>query len=413
MKELRKEFAEEIKSLLSNYVNDNELSSFISKFETKNTVSGGSAELIKNFYAQQLKIEYSFGKDRMQIDRTITFAKKNLSKVKYLNLLKELAQLCIANGKLSFAFEILNKLQKESDDDNDKAEAFLALSDAFGRKADWAHSIEALKKADNLYIKTGNDKGRAKCQNMLGVIYGEKGNLPEAREHFEKCLELINKSDEKELTASVESNLAIILSIQGEKDQAIKYYEKALRYFESAKNYRRIAEMRQNIGMLFMDKNEHGAALKEFDVSIEIALEHKLMPVLSAAYLSKANLLISIEDYDGADAFANQALEISHLIDDKLSIADVYRIKSIVERKKKNYSQAENYLQSSLRLNAKGSNRLNEAEAKLELADLYGDMNRTSEKERLLNESLREFQDLNITDRVKKIEDMLTAASVK
>ncbi|MCK7537641.1 MAG: tetratricopeptide repeat protein [Marinilabiliales bacterium] len=97
----------------------------------------------------------------------------------------------------------------------------------------------------------------------------------------------------------------------------------------------------------------------EIDKSIEIAQENKLMPVLALSYLSKANILLAMENCEAALAFADKALEVSHVIDDKLSIADVYRTKSIIEKKMKNYSKAENYLQSSLRLNKNKENVLN------------------------------------------------------
>ena len=412
MKELKKEFAEEIKNLLSNYVDEKELSSFISKFEVSDSAKNSSTEVINNFYAQQLKIEYSFGKDRMQIDRTITFAQKNLPKEKYLELLKRLAQLCISNGKLSFATEILIKLLKQSSNDKEKADSYLLLSDVFSRRADWNKSIEALEKANELFVKTGNRNGNSKCENMLGVIHGEKGNLRQAQEHFDKCLGLLDRGEERELVASVESNLAIIMNIQGKYEKAAFYFEKALLYFETVKDYRRIAELRQNIGMLYFNINEYEAALEEVDISICIALDKKLMPVLALSYLSKANLLLALNDSDAALAFANKALEISHLIDDKLSIADIYRTKSLIERKIRNFRQAENYLQSSLRLNTNSGNDLNTAEAKMELGELYGEMELKTDSEKMLNESLKQYQDLNIVDRARKIESMLTMPTV-
>jgi len=411
MEEQKNKFVDEIRNLLSDYVDKNELDSFISKFEVSGSLQGSSAELINKFYAQQLKIDYSFGKDRMQIDRTITFAQKTLPKEKYLDLLKNLAQLCISNGKLNFAFEILNKLLKQSTEDGLKAEAFLLLSDVFSRRADWNKSIEALKKADDLFSKNNNN-GSSKCQNMLGVIHGEKGNLHEAKEHFEKCLELLDRGEERELAASVDSNLGIILNIQGDYTKAANYFEKALRYFESIQNHRRIAELRQNIGMLFFNKNEQEAALMEIDKSIEIAQENKLMPVLALSYLSKANILLAMENCEAALAFADKALEVSHVIDDKLSIADVYRIKSIIEKKMKNYGKAENYLQSSLRLNKNKENVLNTAEAKMELGELYGEMDLKFEKEKMLNESLSDYKEMNAADRVRKVEEMLSAPTV-
>ena len=107
-------------------------------------------------------------------------------------------------------------------------------------------------------------------------------------------------------------------------------------------------------------------------------------------------------------AFANKALEISHLIDDKLSIADVYRTKSMIERKIKNFRLAENYLQSSLRANTNSGNNLNCAEAKMELGQLYGEMELKTERDEMLNQSLKQYQDLNIVDRAKKVESLLS-----
>lgn len=412
MEEQKNRFVEEIRNLLSDFVEVNELNNFINRFELKSSEKNSSIEMINKFYAQQLKIEYSFGRDRMQIDRTITFAQKTLPKEKYFELLKNLAQLCIANGKLNFAAEILNKLLKQNQEEGMKAEALLLLSDVYSRRADWNKSIETLEKANDLFVKTGNNNGSSKCENMLGVIHGEKGNLSQAKEHFEKCLELIDMGEERELRASVESNLGIILNIQGDYAKAAEYFEKALRYFESVTSYRRIAELRQNIGMMFFNKNEHDAALIEIDKSIELGLENKLMPVLALSYLSKSNILLALDNCDAALAFADKALEVSNLIDDKLSIADVYRTKSTIEKKMKNFKKAENYLQSSLRLNKNNENILNTAEGKMELGELYGVMDLRNDKEKFLRESLREYQELNISNKIKKVEEMLSAPTI-
>lgn len=407
MKELNKEFVELIRNMLSKYIDVEELNKFLSKFQDNRFEENKSTNLINNFYAQQLNIEYSFGKDRMQIDRTITFAQKNLPQEKYIELLDNLARLCIASGKLSFASEILNKTLKLSGSPKQQAESYLLLSDVYSRRANWNKSIEMLEKANELFHEAGDKKGKSKCENMLGVIYAEKGILPKAQDHFNMCLTLLNREEESELAASVESNLGIVMNILGQHDKAAFYFEKALMYFEKAEDHRRIAELRQNIGMLYFNKREYEAASSEIDKSIDIAISKKLMPVLALSYLSKANILLAMNDNNAALIFANKSLEISHLIDDKLSIADVYRTKSVIERKIKNYESAENYLQSSLRLNTIKGNCLNSAEAKMELGVLYGEMKKDDKKEKMLNESLNQYAELNHFEQVGKISSML------
>lgn len=413
MKEIKNDFVTEIKGLLGDYiVDEKQLNRFFNMYEVKEQSSNNLVSLINDFYARQLKIEYDHAKERMQIDRTITYARKVLSKDRYLELLHKLAHLCIANGKLNFAFEITNKILKENLSDNQKADAYLLLSDAFSYQADWNNSLDALAKANQIFTAIQNRVGIIKCENMMGVIHGEKRNLPEAREHFQNCLNYLQDGEEFELTASIESNLGIIKNVQGEYDSAEKHFEKALRYFESVNNYRLAAETRQNIGMLYFNKNELDTAIHHFDKNIEAGLNHKLMSVLSIAYISKANALLGVNDLEAANAFADKALEVSHLIDDKLTIADVYKTKSIIERKKKNYQQAENYLQTSLRINNSKENNLNAAEIEKELGELYSETNDAAKKDQALNDSLKRYQEMEIPESVKKIEEMLSAQSL-
>lgn len=407
MNNSRKDFKSEIRILLDRYLGDNDYNNRISKFNNNNSALSDAQSMINNFYAQQLNIEYSFGKDRMQIDRAITFAQKNLPKEKYIELLRNLARLCIASGKLSLSAEILNKSLKLAESPKQEAESYLLLSDVYSRRANWNKSIEMLEKANELFGIIDDKKGKSKCENMLGVIFAEKGILTKAQDHFNMCLTYLNREEESELAASVESNLGIVMNILGQHDKAAFYFEKALVYFEKVEDYRRIAELRQNVGMLYFNKREYELAIIEIDKSIEIAINNKLMPVLALSYLSKANILLAMNNNEAALIFANRSLEVCHLIDDKLSIADVYRTKSIIERKIKNYESAENYLQSSLRLNTIKGNCLNSAEAKMELGVLYGEMKKDDKKEKLLHESLNEYAELNHIDQVGKIASML------
>jgi tetratricopeptide (TPR) repeat protein len=115
-----------------------------------------------------------------------------------------------------------------------------------------------------------------------------------------------------------------------------------------------------------------------------------------------------LEDFSSASQFADKAMEVCHQIDDKLSIADIYRTKSIIERKLNNYPLAESYLQSSLRLNEKMKNTLNVAETSYELASLYGDLTRQDEKQKYLREALTRYREVQAEERVQKIEKLLT-----
>lgn len=401
-------FSEDVQKLLTNYLDKNELNDFIGKLGVSGKSKNKSMDAINNFYAQQLKIEYSFAKDRMEIDRTITFAKKNLDKGKYLQLLRKLGQICIGHGKLNLALEVFNSAVRESENQEDKAESLLLLSDVYSRRAEWRKSIEVLVEAKHEFELAGNKSGSARCENLLGAIYGEKGELEEAKTHFEQSLAFINPEKEKEMCASIESNLGIIENIQGNYKKAFEYLNRSLRKFESLGNYRRISELKHNIGMLHANQANHAEAVQEFDQCIEISLREGLMPVLGMAYLSKANVLVALKEFDAAKSFADKAMEICHQIDDKLTMADIYKTKSMIEKNLKNYETAEHFLHSSLRLNVKLKNILNVAETSFELASLCGEMNKMEEREKYLHDALKYYREVMASDRVRQIEEMLT-----
>ena len=88
-----------------------------------------------------------------------------------------------------------------------------------------------------------------------------------------------------------------------------------------------------------------------------------------------------MDDFSLSNAFADKSLEVAHKLNDKLTIAEVYKIKGIIQRKVQNYILSENYLQTSLRLNKETGNQLNQAETYQELGILYKEMGKTKQSE--------------------------------
>jgi tetratricopeptide (TPR) repeat protein len=115
-----------------------------------------------------------------------------------------------------------------------------------------------------------------------------------------------------------------------------------------------------------------------------------------------------MEDYSLANAFADKAMEIAYKLNDKLTIAEVYKIKGIIQRNVKNFMLAENYLQTSLRLNIESGNQLNRAETYHELGLLYKDMGKTKESEKNLNLALEYFKKINAQPDIKLLENLIT-----
>ena len=345
---------------------------------------------------------------RAQIDLLITYAEKKLSHNKHIQFLIILGETIKNSGGYDAAVTIFNSLVNIVGDESKlasiKINCYLAIADIYEKQAYWQESLALVKKAKNAFRLLKDNKGIAFCENFLGTIYGERGNIKKAKSHFEKSLSLLNPAKDKALVGILEINLGILNNMQENFDEAFIYFQRALVIFEQTHDVNRIAELRHNIGMVFTQKGEFNLALTEFDQSIALSTETGFLSKLGISYLSKAYIFTQLKDYRLASVFSNKAMEICSKLNDRLSMADIYKIQGIIERNLNNYKFSENCFLTSLRLNQELSNALNKAETLYELGKLYLD---THQKERALEvfkSSLEYFRNINSSDMVGRIQ---------
>ena len=203
-------------------------------------------------------------------------------------------------------------------------------------------------------------------------------------------------------------NLGIVEYTQDNFEAALAYFYRALTKFEQISDFRRISEVRYNIGLLFIHRGEFDSALTELEKSINASSKAEYLPTLGISYLGRANIYTELSDYPLAVAYADKAMEISYSINDRLSIADIYKVKGMIHRKMKNKELAENYLQTSLRMNKELENQYNFAETSFQLGLLYKDWNKKSESRENLMNALKYNQKINASNEVKKIQTVLS-----
>jgi len=92
-----------------------------------------------------------------------------------------------------------------------------------------------------------------------------------------------------------------------------------------------------------------------------------------------------------------------------VTIAEVYKIKGIIQRTVKNFILAENYLQTSLRLNKETNNQLNQAETYQELGLLYKEIGKAKESKESFELALEYFKKINSETDIKLLENILSS----
>ncbi len=367
----------------------------------------GISEKINSFYKEQLKINIDSSTERIKVDRIITFSEKKLEFNRFFELLLELGKICESDGKLDLATEIFRKANKQNLSDIQKADLLLSIANVYCKRADWSKCMTTLGEAALQYKMAGKVTGIAECENLLGTIFGELGDMENAKSHFSNSLSLIEAKTEPELAANLETNLGLIENITGNPAGALLHLQSAFKIHESLNNLREISETKLNIGLIYLESANYTSAINEFDEGIKSAKQGNYLAILCLTYHAKSQALLAIDAIKEALEFADKALEISHSIDDKLTLADIYKVKGIIERKLKNFNSSENFLLSSLRINTTLKNEMNLAETSFELAQLYLELNNSELKNSYLRSSLNYFKEINASIKVKQIEEML------
>ena len=404
-------FERELNGFLKAYLEDESFDHLKERLNLPELDSDSTSNKINEFYREQLKINNHHSKDRIRIDRIITFSQKRLKPEKFCKFMNELANICLSEGKLDLASELFRKVIKLTNDEQIKAYSLLGLADVFSRRAKWSKSQETILSAKSLFKSVADNRGLAKCENILGTIYGELGNIFKAKKHLLTSLSLINSDDDKELAANLYTNLGIIYNIQGNASDSINHLNKALTIYRKVGNHKNAAGVNLNIGMVNLDANNFDAAIDALDSAIETSKLGHFTSTLCLSYLVKAQVLIKLDDLYYAAEFADKALEIGHNLDDRLTVADIYKVKGVIERHLENYNTSETYLLNSLRINQSMNNEMNIAETLFELGLLYGKMNKPDSQNSYLRKSQDYYRNIEAFSKVKSIDALLGFSS--
>jgi tetratricopeptide (TPR) repeat protein len=393
-----KQLDNNLSEILPDYFNENQIKELKSLYRSS-LAEQSKFEVKPDASKEKFKIADGI-KYRSQVDLLVTFSSNKLSKEKFLSLLLYLSQVSITNGEFATAIEINEKIitstSTEKDFINLSADAHLMIGEIYSRQAIWQNSFQYIGKARELFESVNDAKGIAKCENLLGTIYGDLGDVKNAIENFELALGKSQNDVNYTEKAKIEINLGIVNNIKGLYDEALTYFKRALINYEKVGDKKRIAEIHQNIGMVYTKKGDYTTSLKEFDESFAFAIETNYLQIIGFVYLSKAFVYSQLKDYEFASAFADKAMEIA------------YKLNDIIQRNTKNYPLAENYLQTSLRLNIETGNQLNQAETYQELGLLYKDMGKGEESEKNLNLALEYFKKINAEPDIRALEKLIT-----
>jgi tetratricopeptide (TPR) repeat protein len=402
----------DLNKLLDNYMTEAASREFIRKLQEDNIVYNSEESDFSELDKSQVEFEVPKGIDhRVMVDRMITHCENDLTEEKFYNLLLDLSQLMLHCGEVAFSLEIVENLLGKVNSENKYvsfvAEANLMISKIYWSQAIWDDCNYYVSKAMELFLSISNEHGIAKCENMLGTLYGEKGEYDKALQYLENALKHLKEEDDSSARAMILTNLGIINTINGEFEKAVLNYKTAIKKFESLNDTRRSSRVYHNIGMLYTRMEKYDEALDEFNKCISYSLDNEYLSNCAVAYIGKAFIYAKLKNSALADAYTDKAMEIAYKINDTLSIADIYKIKGMIQTEMDNFQLSEEFFENSIRLNKDLENKLNAAESSAELGKLLQKNEREEEAKPYLDSAVNYYEEIKADDIVDDLVEKL------
>ena len=346
---------------------------------------------------------------RSNIDLIITFAENKVTQKKYIDLLFALGESCSIHGKIDIAKELFNKIVEKKGDDflNIRGYANLQLAIIESNQANWNNTKRNLGSALKIFTESNDKIGLAECGNLLGTIEAEKGKIKIAKLHLENAYANVKLKRINIIKTKIEVNLGNIYNMLEKYEEAEKFLLKALTTFENENEKKRIAETKHNLGMMYLKCGKYKQAIKEFESSLKISEVENFSKMIGVTYLSLGEAHLIMGDMKKALANAESGFETSIKINDRLTIADIYRVKGIIYTEGNKYETAENYLLTSLRINKELKNDMNSAETNFQLGILYEKMKERTKSRNNFNLALKYYYKFSCNKEIAKIEKHL------
>jgi tetratricopeptide (TPR) repeat protein len=222
----------------------------------------------------------------------------------------------------------------------------------------------SLEVADQL----GAEDLAADASNALAGFAMERGDLSAACELYRSALQLAGARPA--LTGKIEQNLGIIANIRGQWSDALDHYTRSLEAFRSVSDQRGSAIAHHNLGMTYAKQKQWQEADRHYRRCYGLAEVIGDRHLAGLAAMNRAEVRLAIEDFHGARAGAEQALQIFNQIEARRDKAGAHRILGMAFRQRGQLALAESHLRSALEIAVSAQCPLTEADAAKELAAL-------------------------------------------
>jgi tetratricopeptide (TPR) repeat protein len=258
------------------------------------------------------------------------------------------------NKALKYCRKVKNK-------DNESL-ILMSMGNLCGDMGRWDKAIEYFNNCLSITDRIGNLKRKASILKGIGLACLFKGDISAGYSYLNESINICKKIKALDVYAMALNNFGIYYDMLGKWEKAIEEYKESLSIYKKLNNIIQISNTMGNIGFAYSSLNKSEQAIYYFKESIKISER------IGDIYNKGINYIHLGEEYLRKDKFKEvkhyifNAEKIFKELEDKLGLADIFKLKAILCKKQKDWERSEEYFKKAIKIYSQQGDRLNEGE---------------------------------------------------
>jgi tetratricopeptide (TPR) repeat protein len=175
----------------------------------------------------------------------------------------------------------------------------------------YAEIVENLKPLEKHFKKLGNYFLLGSFCTNMAVALRNLDRIPEALKYYESARFYHQKSGHRIYLGTIENNLAYIYKSQRKFKEAHQAIDNSVEIFKKVKDRTREGFSLDTKAQIFYDEGKYAEALKIIEKAIVILGKSENADYLAATYLSKAKILLYLEDFTAGFLSLSDAVQLA------------------------------------------------------------------------------------------------------
>ncbi|EAY27000.1 tetratricopeptide repeat-containing sensor histidine kinase [Microscilla marina] len=241
------------------------------------------------------------------------------------------------------------------------------------------------KKALDISLRIGYDKGVARSYDRLGLYYKHANDFEKGLSYHLKGLKIYEKMNDQRGIASSLGNIGVVHKNLKNYDKAFEYQLRALKLMKALKQEGMVANTLNNIGLLYLKTDRYKKALEYFKETLKLDQKTNYALGIGGDYSNISLVWYYLKDYDKAIANEKKALKIREKIKHAQGMVISYHNIGDIYLETQQYDLALEHFKKSLA-------KAKKIKAKFHIAKAYNGLSKAYEARRNYKKALEFHQ---------------------